>query len=237
MPHGICPHSLISQSCTTTSVEQVRCARTGRVQTQSGTRKHPCIQKRSVRKTGSMQGAQNVCIPQRAGPAAPSGRTVAGTAQPQTQPISDSDQGTQHASSHQVWPMLCRVHGLHWHADASPMACALACCRRAAHPALCCIDHPYASPAQAGLCHGAASMEEQPPRLTTTSTVSKASVTNECAWPTTSTLACGRPRSTAATRAQPSPSSCCSTCGTRRAGRQGGSRRRAVRGVRQCGSP
>ncbi len=49
--------------------------------------------------------------------------------------------------------MLCRVHGLHWHADASPMACALACCRRAAHPALCCIDHPYASPAQAGLCH------------------------------------------------------------------------------------
>ncbi len=103
MPHGICPHSLISQSCTTTSVEQVRCARTGRVQTQSGTRKHPCIQKRSVRKTGSMQGAQNVCIPQRAGPAAPSGRTVAGTAQPQTQPISDLDQGTQHASSHQVW--------------------------------------------------------------------------------------------------------------------------------------
>jgi hypothetical protein len=25
MPHGICPHSLISQSCTTMSVEQVRC--------------------------------------------------------------------------------------------------------------------------------------------------------------------------------------------------------------------
>jgi len=237
MPHGICPHSLISQSCTTMSVEQVRCI--------ALEESRHSLTKESTRAFKDAQCARLV--------ACKAPRTCASLNVPDLLLQAAVPWPARHSPRHSRYqtqirepnmqaatrsgPMLCRVHGLHWHADASPMACALACCRRAAHPALCCIDHPYASPAQAGLCHGAASMEEQPPRLTTTSTVSKASVTNECAWPTTSTLACGRPRSTAATRAQPSPSSCCSTCGTRRAGRQGGSRRRAVRGVRQCGSP